>query len=322
MWRNVRVYGRILKAAIGFFYDLQRFIKYTAWKGDMWDMEVRNFHMVEIYHSLEKSISFKKRDKSSGWNTAFSVLALLKIAKESGDIGYHDRAGFAALNSFISLSENENNPQTLIIKQELLDIDFDVQESHGAKDYLMTDFYEGKLDNPESFFNSRYSLREFKDGKVHEGEIKRAVTLAMKTPSVCNRQAWHVYHSNQKSVVQKALSFQQGNRGFGESVHDLMLITTDLKAFVSGQERYQHWIDGGLFSMSVIYALHSIGIASCCLNWSQSPANDQKLRACFDIQPNHTIIMMLAIGYPDDHNKVCISARRPFEEIYSDLKLT
>ena len=49
----------------------------------------------------------------------------------------------------------------------------------------------------------------------------------------------------------------------------LLIIAMDLKAFVPAHERYQHWIDGGMFSMSIIYALHSLGLSSCCLNWSK-----------------------------------------------------
>jgi hypothetical protein len=90
---------------------------------------------------------------------------------------------------------------------------------------------------------------------------------------------------------------------------------------MAGQEHYQHWIDGGMFSMSVVYALHSLGVASCCLNWSQSPTNDKLLRSRLDIKDNHSIIMMLAVGLPNDNNNVCISARRPISEIYSTLKL-
>ena len=143
--------------------------------------------------------------------------------------------------------------------------------------------------------------------------------LAMKTPSVCNRQAWHVYHSDESDVIKEALSYQQGNKGFSENIPNLMVITTDLKAFMSGQEHYQHWIDGGLFSMSIVYALHSLGISSCCLNWSQSPKNDKKLRGSIKIKPNHTVMMMLAVGYPDDNNKVCVSARRPLNEVFTKL---
>ena len=176
------------------------------------------------------------------------------------------------------------------------------------------------MQSPEDFFLSRYSLREFLQKPVDLSDVKRVVSLALKTPSVCNRQGWHVYYTSEPGVIADALSHQKGNRGFGHKVPNLIIITTDLKAFMPGQEHYQHWIDGGLFSMSLIYALHSIGIASCCLNWSQSPAADKRLRKGFNIKNNHTIMMMLAFGYPDEENSVCASSRRPIEEVMTELK--
>lgn len=319
-WQKIRVYGRVLKAFNGFFYDFRRFILYSAWKGNMLDADVRNYHMVKVYHSLEKSMSFKNRNKNSGWTVAQTLLELLKVAEVSETIGYHDKAAYSVLKEFISKPGNLGTERATNIQAELEKLSFDSADNHGSKQYNLADFNKGLLDDPESFFFSRYSLREFKNEKIDESLIKRAVALAMKSPSVCNRQAWHVYHTSDSEVKEKALKYQQGNRGFGEKIPSLMLITTDLKAFMPGQEHYQHWIDGGLFSMSIIYALHSLGVASCCLNWSQSPANDQLLRSLVDINPSHTVIMMLAIGLPDETNNVCISSRRPIEEVYSQLK--
>ena len=93
------------------------------------------------------------------------------------------------------------------------------------------------------------------------------------------------------------------------------------RAFFAGSEHYQHWIDGGMMSMSIIYALHSLGVASCPLNWSQTPKADKALRKALKIENNQTVIMMIAVGYPEQANIVCRSSRRPFEEVFSKLEL-
>jgi nitroreductase len=176
------------------------------------------------------------------------------------------------------------------------------------------------LPDPEAFFLSRYSLREFEDEKVPHEVIVRAVGLANKTPSVCNRQAWKVYHTSDNEVRDIVLKYQSGNRPFGQHIPNLMVISVDLKAFFFGQEHYQHWIEGGLFSMSLIYALHSLGVASCPLNWSQTPNKDRQLRRLVGIEPHYTIIMALAVGYPRSANKVCVSARKPISEVLLELE--
>lgn len=320
MWMKVKPYGRLLKALHGFWYDITRYYAFSGWRADFSDPEVRNYHAVKIYHSLEKSMSFKIRNASSGWKNADALIELIKCANRYDKVGYHDKAAVRILRKFIALDENKDNPLCVRINKELSSLSIEAEDDHGFKFHTLQDFQKGLLELPEDFFFSRYSLREFRDEKVKESLIKRAVSLAMKSPSVCNRQAWHVYHTADTNLVELALRHQSGNRGFGDRVPNLLIISTDLKAFMPGEEHYQHWIDGGLFSMSLIYALHSLGVASCCLNWSQSPISDKKLRKLVHIEPNHTVIMMLAAGWPDSNNKVCMSARRPLNEVFSSLK--
>jgi len=321
LWLKIKPIGRLLKAFSGFCYDFHRFYSYAGWRSEMLDIEERNYTGVKIYHSLEKSMSFKNRKQGSGWSDAYLLLTLLERANKTNQIGYHDKAARKVLADFIELPGNAQTEQAQYIREQLVSLNFTSLVDHGTMTHSSEDFQKGMLVSPESFFLSRYSLREFKTECVDEDIIKRAVSLAMKTPSVCNRQAWHVYHSSDKEVKEKALKYQSGNRGFGEKIPNIMVLTVDLKAFVPGQEHYQHWIDGGLFSMSIIYALHSLGVASCCLNWSQTPRNDKSLRKVVKIKPNHTVIMMLAIGWPEERNNVCISARRPLDEVYTNMEV-
>ncbi len=317
----LKQYGRLASALRGFVYDMGRYYSFSAWHSNMRDDEQRNYNMVKVYHALEKSMSFSNRCVNSGWANAFILLDIIKEAKRSGNVGFHDRAGLSVLIKFIDLEENKHTRMAVDIRKKIEAFDFYSNKEHGIKNISAIDFKKGVLGDPERFFFSRYSLREFKEEVVSEELIKRAISLALKTPSACNRQEWHVYHTDDKNIKSIALSYQTGNRGFGDNIQNLMILASDLKAFMPGQEHYQHWIDGGMFAMSVIYALHSLGLASCCLNWSQSPANDKKLRSCLDIKDSHTIIMMLAIGFPKEKNNACISTRRPLEEIYSQLEI-
>ena len=316
---RLKPYARLLEALLGFWYDFTRFYRYSAWRSNMMDNEQRNYHVAKIYHALEKSMSFKERKDDAGWAAAHELLNVLRDAKKASKIGFHDKKALIILSKFAELDNSNNNSE--LIRNELLNFDFMPNEVYKTKIHKLEDFTMGVIDQPERFFFSRFSLREFKDEIVPENVIKRAVSLALKTPSVCNRQAWHIYHTFNHDVKISALKYQTGSKSFGEKIPNLMIITADLKAFMSGKEHYQYWIDGGMFAMSIVYALHSLGVASCCLNWSQSPANDKRVRSLIDIKPNQTIVMMIAVGWPDELNNVCVSERRPLDEVYSTLIL-
>ncbi len=317
----IKPYGRVFLALWGFVYDIQRFFLYSAWRSDMKDTIQRNYHMVKIYHALEKSMSFRVRREGSGWSSVYQMLDVLKYSEISKTKGFHDRAAVSVLAKFLKMDENKQAIHATKVRKVLDGLPFYSEAEHGTTNQTLKDFRKGVLASPEDFFLSRYSLREFQNKSVSRNVIKRAVELAMKTPSVCNRQPWHVYHADDKRIINAALSFQNGNRGFGHAIPNLMVVTSDLKAFMSGAEHYQHWIDGGLFSMSLIYALHSLGVASCALNWSQSPDKDKGFRAKLNIQPSHTVILLLALGWPKKNNRVCCSTRRPSNEVLSSLTL-
>lgn len=192
----------------------------------------------------------------------------------------------------------------------------DVQRG-GSDIVSRLDIEAGLLNSPEGFFGSRRSVRRYSRGPVPASTVRRAVQLALRSPSVCNRQAWHVYLLNSSESRQAALHLQNGNSGFGHEIDNLVAVAADLRAFDTSGERNQMWIDGGMFSMSLVWAFHSLGIASCCLNWSVRPSKDKRLRDALAIQPNHSVLMFIAFGYPLELNEVCRSERRPLDEVLS-----
>ena len=145
-------------------------------------------------------------------------------------------------------------------------------------------------------------------------EIADAVKLAQKTPSVCNRQAWKVHVFDDPAAMRSLLEIQAGNRGFGEHASAVLVVTCDLQCFVEVAERYQAWIDGGMFCMSLCLALHAAGYGACCLNWSKEPADDRRLRAAAPIADAEQVIMLIAIGTLPERLDVAASPRRPLTD--------
>jgi len=161
-----------------------------------------------------------------------------------------------------------------------------------------------------NFLKNRHSIRDFSQILIDEDTIKEVVRIALKAPSVCNRQAWNLYALTEKSTILKALAFQNGNRGFAERIPLLFVVAVDLRNFVSVEERNQPWIDGGLFSMMLSLALYAKGIGSCMLNWCATHENDQSLRRFLNIPDHEVVIMMMAAGYPPEKVRFTASPRR------------
>ncbi|MGO4910233.1 nitroreductase family protein [Pseudorhodobacter sp. W20_MBD10_FR17] len=318
---SLRKYGRLTKAAHGFLYDFWRYFSYAPWNDRFSNKDVRGYDTVKIYHALEKSLSFPNRKSSSGWENAKMLLRNLQIAYRSNQVGCHEKYGIEVLSKFASNPENYNEPQAEKIRESLLELPEINETGAGILKYTAQDLHRGRMKDPESFFMSRYTLREFDNLPVDDVTVRRAVSLAMKAPSACNRQPWGVYHTADPQLKSEALRFQFGNKGFGHLAPNLLVCTIDQFAFKPGNERYQHWIDGGILAMSIIHALHALGLGACCLNWSQHPHADRRFRNHFDMPDNEAIILMIAFGHPKHEMNVCASKRRPIEEVLKPLRI-
>lgn len=314
----LRPIKNILFVVAGFSYDLFRYIAYAGWRTG--GAGKRDYRAVKIYHRLEKSLSFRVRKLSSG---AEAIFALSKLFNEkefnSNKPGYQERVALKVMSDFLQemQSDDPRIDESRALCRALKNIEAD---AGGVLMYTEQELLAGRLENPEQFFMSRFSVRDFQGKTIDRELIKRAVQLAMKSPSVCSRQAWHVYHIERREIIDSALSLQNGNRGFGHEVPCLLILAADLRAFDTASERYQHWIDGGMFSMSMVLALHSLGLGSCCLNWSKGPVDDIRLRKKLNIQGSHSVLMMMAVGFAKESFKVCCSVRRPEAEVYTLLE--
>ena len=67
--------------------------------------------------------------------------------------------------------------------------------------------------------------------------------------------------------------------------------------------------------MSLIYSLHSLGLGTCCLNWSVEKETDAQLRKITNIPASENIIMLIAVGHLPDEFEVAISQRLPLDEV-------
>lgn len=315
---KLRPLRNIIFTLFGYLYDFYRYFKYAGWRLKS-QMSVREYKPVKIYHRLEKSLSFRERNPNSGWSAAAELVDLLKKVKNDGkEFSYHEAIGLKVLGDFISLAIVESREQKKIVAFWEHHKSSSSNEG-GVLQKKSASLQDGILTDPEQFFSSRFSVRDFDSKRVLDSDVVRAIKLALNTPSVCNRQASFVYCLYSRAEIDKALSLQNGNQGFGHEIPCLLILCADLSAFDTAGERYQQWIDGGMFSMSLVWALHSLGLASCCLNWSKGPVDDIKLRSLVPIKDEHTVLMMLAVGMPREDLKICYSARKPIDSFYKNL---
>jgi nitroreductase len=275
--------------------------------------------IIKTYHRVEKGLALPNPRPGFGVEAVELLLAEMKlyIARYGADHttwrALNTLREYVAFNAQHGISADWVTREILV--QEPLHRNVGTDTSGGTRIVHKVDIHAKSVIDLTEFFENRFSVRQFSNVPVPDEAIERAVTMAKKTPSVCNRDSACVFVATSAEKKAALLALQNGNRGFGEQADRILVVTSRMDAFLTVGERYQYWIDGGLYAMSLIYALHSLGIGTCCLNWSVEPDADRALKACAGISDEHAVIMLIAVGNLPDSFRVAQSPRRPLNEV-------
>lgn len=303
--------------------DLWRFWKYASnHRVGGRTMEQRIAAIGATYHVLEKGLSMPEPRPGFGKDVVDKLLDLLgKYQQEGFDMkAVAIQSAHGALQAYLDFNDEQQcdlGERGERIHAYLASCD---PTSIGGVHHYSDKELRALGQRPfAEFAASRHSIRKFADKEVDMDLIREAVRMALKTPTVCNRQSFRVYVSPSREVKDRMLNHQSGNRGFGQSADKCIVVAAELQSFFASAERNQAFVDGGLFSMSLMYALHYLGLGSCPLNWSVNAIVDRKFREEFPVPDSQVIIMMIVVGHLPEQLCVPQSNRRPLHEVFHIL---
>jgi nitroreductase len=314
-YRALRDLARTLR---NMAYDGRRYLRYSVGSAPRRHEPRHATAMILKHgHMVEKGLALASPRPGFGVHAIQKLCALIAGEIKYGRSGTHVGYAVDALQSyayFNDVAQVRSAPAVHAVLGEARAAGISPR-GKATKRVSRAEIVEAVNFDAERFFLSRYSVRQFSGAPVPPGTIRDAVRLAQSTPSVCNRQSAHVFAITGRTVMEGILSFQNGNRGFGHQAGAVLIVTSDLQDFVGPGERYQNWIDGGMFAMTLVLALHARGLATCCLNWSNDAAVDVAFRTTAQIPPSHNVIMLIAVGTLPEAVQVARSARKPLEEV-------
>lgn len=176
-----------------------------------------------------------------------------------------------------------------------------------------------KADNAQKTFielaENRHSLREYSARPVAEEEIVKAVKLATRAPSACNRQPARVLLISDAHQIAEVLKLQGGVRGYALPPQ-LLLVTAKTSVFMGPNERNQGFIDGGLFSMMLLMSLEAYGLASCPLHAMLDGKTETKMREILSVPDDEIFVMFIEVGHFPESVRTPQSTRLPMESIF------
>ena len=161
----------------------------------------------------------------------------------------------------------------------------------------------------------RRSVRWYLPKKVPRELIDQAITAATLAPSACNRQPFQFRIFDQGEMVQKVASIAQGTKGFNHNFPTIVVVVGQLSAYFNERDRHIIYIDASLASMSLMFALETLGLSSCPINWPEIESWDVKITNLIELEPDERVIMLISIGYPDPDGMVPYSQKKSLDII-------
>lgn len=309
----------------GYITDLFRFKNYS-YEFNKRKMSRENIR-AEItfqYHAIEKGLSHDKLRLGFGKKKIERLLNLLNMWENRGYPTTDRRylTAVSVLKRYIQVHE-ESNFNISKIKNEILFLDGINTKNpfKGGEVSISKSFFEElRNENFEKFSSSRRSIRNFGEKEVSINRIKDAVRLATNYPSVCNRQSVNTYVVHNKDIMRKCLEIQNGIQGMGNNASAVLIITSDNQYFGNLNERNESFIDGGIFSMNLLYSLTYNDIASCALNANLNTKRMKKIRNLVGIPNSEDIVMFMICGSYPEKCKFPVSIRDSVEDVITILE--
>jgi len=313
----VRIFKKIMNVGVkkklknAYMYDYNRYVKASdTFNSDTSDKLIGK--IIRRYHVLEKGLTMPETRLGFGKERVIDIIE--NCIEYYQKYGANDTQFLHAVDVVLQYEHFHK------IKNYTLDNDL-IQAIAKIKDLeIITKISEQRIESRENYFKnthstfenfakSRSSVRNFSTEEVPIELIMKSLNLANTAPSACNRQCWRTYVFTKIEQMNQILETQGGNRGFGHLGNKLIVVTSDISMFSNVGERNQVFVDGGIYAMNLLYALHYHKIAACILNCSNTIEKDLKLRKICGIKESEVFVAMILCGFPPDNFKIAISKR-------------
>ena len=270
------------------------------------------YELLQIAHRLEKGLLIENPRPMWGWGKAERSAELIRTVNDLFSL----ETGGSVLRAYLNTKENsmyekDREQLTWFMNKYLSELD---KGKGGTICYKWNPLSVEDVNVVERLFNTRHSIRSFSDKDVSESLLLKAIGLALRCPSACNRQPFRVYvidNSTKQSIVKD--DSIQGNK--------FLFVTGDITAFNVGE--FNDWIvSPSIFVGYLTLSLHLYGIGSCVMRKDlvRDTSYNEAIKTTCGIPEEEKLIVELAIGNYKKDNVVPYSNRHDAKEITSFVR--
>ena len=307
---------RIYQLAV---YDAMRYYNNSMMKNPYKTQDRLLGLITARQHVVEKGLTMPQTRLGFGKENILAMIELCKIYEGKFDVSHEQfQNAIAVLKEYVAY----HNAHAYALDDELLrkinsliEKYSEVLPSKQSKTTAST-FFGSTDESFPAFAHSRHTVRNYSSEDVPLDLLNSVISLSCTAPSACNRQPVrvHICCGKAKDAVIKV---HQGNRGFGHLANKVLVITSNLSSYIDAKERNCAFVDGGIFVMNLLYALHYYHIGACTLNWSASKEDDENLRRIISLPEAEEVVALISIGMLPEEISIACAERINTERIIS-----
>lgn len=318
--RNYTPKSDLDEAKRNYDYDMRRYLRYSSALDISPDPVALAAYLTSAYHAVEKGLAMEDTRAGFGRDKIRPILAAIVELERMGEARFASEGARGCIQSYVRYHDDRGLALPAEFEDELREFVAEMEGKSfpgGATAWTRKDIEDATNFDYARFIQTRSSVRHYTGEPVAPEVVENAVRLAIKSPKVCNREMRRVHVAYEPELRNHLLSYHNGNRGFGHKMGVVMVVTVDLREFDIIGERNQGWIDGGLFAMSLVYALHAAGLGTCMLNWSEDCDRDMQLREAFAIPDYEDVITFIGAGHLPEDFEVAASPAPDIDRVLS-----
>ncbi len=202
-------------------------------------------------------------------------------------------------------------------REIFLHVDQPAEEKGGRIPYSRRGSCRVPFDDFAHLAKRRRSVRWFLQTHVPHALIDKAVEVAAESPTACNRQPFFYRFFDDPEALKCLRPLPLGTAGFDHNIPVLCAVIGDLSAYYGERDRHGIYVDASLSIMSFMYALETLGLSSCSLNWSEIESLEKRAERMLGLKNHERIIMFIALGYPDPQGLVAFSQKKDLRSLRS-----
>lgn len=265
-------------------------------------------------HGIEKGLSFRTPKEGFGVVKIMALIDNLKIYIKNPKYNKESvNETLNVLNTYINKFKGNPKIESVVNEYNALIAKLGaIKECNvGTMTIYKKDVEEAIGIDYLKFIKARHSYRYFTKNASIE-QVKQALEIARYTPTACNRQPQCV-HVYQGKEMEEVLTIQHGALGFINEMSYCILITADMRAY-SHMENNQVYVDGGLYAMNLLNALHSTGLGTIPLTCGHLQGTHRTKLAKYGVNEYECPIIVIGIGGLEEKAEVNVSPRKEYRD--------